>query len=73
MAACGDSYPSGEMKGLRYLLRNFTALAVREHLHSQIGRAASGAELTPNEVALVRFAAAYSRQLSELADKSSSA
>jgi hypothetical protein len=58
------------MKGLRYLLRNFSALAVREHLHSQIGRPGSEAELTPNEVALVRFAAANLGQLSELADKS---
>lgn len=59
------------MKGLRYLLRNFTALSVREHLRSQIERAADGAELTPNEVALVRFTAAHSRQLGELADRSS--
>ena len=57
------------MRGLRYLLRNFTALAVREHLRSQIDRAGSGAELTPNEVVLVRFADAHSVQLSELACK----
>jgi hypothetical protein len=56
------------MRGPRYLLRNFTALAVKEHLRSQLDRPASGAELTPNEVALVRFAAANSRQLGELAD-----
>jgi hypothetical protein len=59
------------VKGPRYLLRNFTALAVGEHLRSQVERAARGAELTPNEVALVRFAAAHSQQLSELADKTS--
>jgi len=58
------------MRGPRYLLRNFTALAVREHLRSQIDQAGGRAELTPNEVALVRFAAARSVQLSELADKS---
>ena len=58
------------MRGLRYLLRNFTALAVKEHLRSQIDRAGAGAELTPNEAALVRFAAAQSVQLNELADKS---
>ncbi|HET8751388.1 MAG TPA: hypothetical protein VFM43_02540 [Gaiellaceae bacterium] len=58
------------MKGLRYLLRNFTALSVREHLRSQVEDAGSGAELTPNEVALVRFAAAHSSQLDALADKS---
>lgn len=59
-----------QMNGPRYLLRNFTALAVREHLRSQIEGAGSEAELTPNEVALVRFAAAHSGQLNELADKS---
>jgi len=26
------------MRGLRYLLRNYTALAVKEHLRSQIHR-----------------------------------
>jgi hypothetical protein len=58
------------MRGPRYLLRNFTALAVREHLRSQVERAESGAELTPNEVALVRFTKAHSGQLTKLADKS---
>lgn len=60
------------MKGFRYLLRNFTALSVREHLRSQIEDAGREAELTPNEVALVRFAAAHSVRLDELADKSAS-
>ena len=55
------------------MLRNFTALSVKEHLRSQVERNASGAELTPNEIALVRFAATHSRELSELADKSASA
>jgi hypothetical protein len=58
------------MKGLRYLLRNFTALSVTEHLRSQIERAGSDAELTPNEVALVRFTADHAGQLDELAEKS---
>lgn len=58
------------MKGIRYLLRNFTALSVREHLRSQIERAETGAELTPNEVELVRFTADRSDQLKELADRS---
>ena len=57
------------MKGLRYLLRNFTALSVKEHLRSQIERAASGAELTPNEAALVRFAETHRERLNELAKK----
>jgi hypothetical protein len=58
------------VKGIRYLLRNFTALSVREHLRSQIERAQTGAELTPNEVELVRFTADRSDQLKELADRS---
>jgi hypothetical protein len=59
------------VKGLRYQLRNFTALAVREHLRSQVEHAGREAELTPNEVALVRFAEVHLGQLVELADKSS--
>jgi len=43
------------MKGVRYALRNFTALSVKEHLRSQVEQAGSGAILTPNEVELVRF------------------
>jgi hypothetical protein len=58
------------MKGIRYTLRNFTALSVKEHLRSQIEREESGGELTPNEVELVRFAAERSDQLKELADRS---
>jgi len=58
------------MKGLRHFFRNFTALAVKEHLRSQIEDAGSGAKLTPNEIELVRFAADRSDQLSELANKS---
>jgi hypothetical protein len=57
------------MNGIRYALRNFTARAVREHLRSQLEDAGSGAELTPNEVELVRFTADRSQQLKELADK----
>jgi hypothetical protein len=59
------------MKGIRYFLRNFTALTVKEHLRSQIERSETGAELTPNEVELVRFAAGHSDQLAKLADRSS--
>ena len=55
---------------VRYALRNFTALSVKEHLRSQIERERAGAELTPNEVELVRFAADRSDQLKELADRS---
>ncbi len=57
------------MKGIRYFFRNFTALAVKEHLRSQIESAGSGAELTPNEVELVRFTADRSDQLQELAER----
>ena len=58
------------MKGIRYFFRNFTALAVKEHLRSQIEREGKGVELTPNEVELVRFAADRSGELKELADRS---
>jgi hypothetical protein len=58
------------MKGLRHALRDFTALSVREHLRSQLDRGADDAQLTPNEVELVRFAAARSERLQELADRS---
>jgi hypothetical protein len=58
------------LKGLRFFFRNFTALAVKEHLRSQIERAEGRSELTPNEVELVRFAADRSDQLTELADRS---
>ena len=56
------------MRGVRYLLRNFTALAVKEHLRSQVEQAGEG-ELTPNEVVLVRFASAQAEQLNQLADR----
>jgi len=59
------------MKGLRYLIRNYTALAVKEHLRSQVEQNASRAELTPNEVDLVRFTAKRSDQLDALAARSS--
>jgi hypothetical protein len=55
------------MKGLRYLLRNFTALSVREHLRSQVEQAGKDAALTPHEALLVRFAASHLDQLVELA------
>jgi hypothetical protein len=60
------------MKGIRYALRNFTALSVKEHLRSQIDKSGSEAELTPNEVELVRFTADRSDQLKGLADRSPS-
>jgi hypothetical protein len=59
------------MRGIRYALRNFTALSVKEHLRSQIDRGRTGAELTPNEVELVRFAADRAAELKELVDRSS--
>ena len=59
------------MKGIRYAIRNFTALSVKEHLRSQIDDSGSEAELTPNEVELVRFALDRSDRLKDLADRSS--
>jgi DNA-binding FrmR family transcriptional regulator len=58
------------VKGIRYAVRNFTALSVKEHLRSQIEEAGSDAELTPKEAELVRFAIARSDRLGELADRS---
>ena len=58
------------MKGIRYALRNFTALSVREHLRSQLERKDAGAGLTANEVELVRFTSERAEQLTELADRS---
>jgi hypothetical protein len=55
------------MKGIRYHVRNFTALAVLEHLRSQAEHAEAGGELTPNEIKLVRFTADRLDQLTELA------
>jgi len=68
LAVAGDlSFP--RVKGIRHFFRNFTALAVKEHLRSQIEDAGSRAELTPKEIELVRFAADRWDQLSELANK----
>jgi hypothetical protein len=58
------------VKGVRYFFRNFTALAVKEHLRSQTDRTDDGAALTPNEVDLVRFTSDRSDHLRKLADKS---
>lgn len=43
------------MKGVRHALRNFTALAVREHLRSETEARGDAAALTGNELELVRF------------------
>ena len=42
------------MRGLRYFLRQYTAMAVKEHIRSQVEEAAKP-ELTKNEIELVRF------------------
>ena len=43
------------MKGIRWFLRNFTASAVKEHLHSQVEADRGSPDLTENEIELVRF------------------
>jgi hypothetical protein len=58
------------VKGIRHFFRNFTALAVKEHLRSQLEDVGDRAELTSKEVELVHFATERSNQLSELANKS---
>jgi hypothetical protein len=72
-AATRPARPSTDLsfasvKGPRYLLRNVTALSVKEHLRSQLDRPGSDGRLTPNEVELVRFAADRSDGLKRLAD-----
>lgn len=46
------------MNGLRHFMRNFTVLAVREHLESQVDGRADSPELTKNEPDLVRYVVA---------------
>ena len=46
------------MNGLRHFMRNFTALAVREHLESQVDGRADAPERTRNELDLVRYVVA---------------
>ena len=41
--------------GLRYLLRQYTAMAVKEHIRSQVEDPQRPPELTANEIELVRF------------------
>jgi hypothetical protein len=43
------------MKGIRHFMRDFTATAVREHLHSAVETGGQAPDLTKNELALVRF------------------
>lgn len=43
------------MKGIRHFLRNYTALAVKEHLRSAIEASPGSPRLTRNEIELVRF------------------
>ncbi len=42
------------MRGLRHLLREFTAMSVKEHLRSQVEDPGTP-ELTRNEIELVRY------------------
>ena len=46
------------MNGLRHFMRNFTALAVREHLESQVDVRTDSPRLTSNELDLVRYVVA---------------
>ena len=43
------------MKGIRHLMREFTAMSVKEHLRSQVEDTNGSPELTKREVELVRF------------------
>jgi hypothetical protein len=44
-----------ERKGIRRFLRDFTAIAVGEHLRSAIEATGGSPDLTKNEIELVRF------------------
>jgi hypothetical protein len=41
--------------GIRHLLRNFTATAVKEHLRSQLEDTGGAPNLTQKEIELVRY------------------
>jgi hypothetical protein len=43
------------LKGIRHYMREFTAIAVKEHLRSQIEDTGGAPKLTKNEIELVRF------------------
>jgi hypothetical protein len=43
------------MRGIRYVLRQFTATAVKEHLRSQVEGPGGAPSLTRNELELVRY------------------
>jgi len=43
------------MKGIRHVMRNFSATAVKEHLRSEIEATGGSPNLTKNEVELMRF------------------
>jgi len=43
------------MKGVRHVMREFTATAVREHLRSQVEDRNGPPQLTKKEVELVRY------------------
>jgi hypothetical protein len=43
------------MRGVRHFFRQYTAMAVKEHIRSQVENQARPPELTKNEVELVRF------------------
>jgi hypothetical protein len=43
------------VRGVRHVLRDFTAKAVKEHLRSQLEDTGGSPRLTGNEVELVRF------------------
>jgi hypothetical protein len=43
------------LNGIRHFLREYTAMAVKEHLRSQLEETGGSPELTKREVELVRF------------------
>jgi hypothetical protein len=55
IAGVAVSAKEGRLRGIRHLLRDFTATAVKEHLRSQVEDTGRSPELTKNEIELVRF------------------
>jgi hypothetical protein len=43
------------MRGVRHFLRQYTAMAVKEHIRSQVEDQGRSPELTVNEIELVRY------------------
>ena len=55
LATAGNRTKEESLRGIRHFLRNFTAMAVTQHLRSEVEETAGPPKLTANEIELVRF------------------